>query len=406
MPSVVNISTESLVEVNDPFGPWFREFFGPQYQIQPSLGSGVIIDDEGYILTNQHVVNRARRIQIKLSEDAGGDEYEAELVSSALTTDVALLKIVQDPKKKARKFTAIQFAKDDDLLLGETVLALGNPFGLGGSVSRGILSSKQRATPKQNQELGVTNWLQTDASINPGNSGGPIININGELIGISEAMMPEAQGIGFAIAIKDVRDALARIFVPESKDRWFGAIVRPNSQNLAVEEVMPGTPAAAAGLQKGDQILKLNGQPLAGFDFHRRLREETNSSFKLTVSRSDGQKELAVHLFSLAEMARQRLGLDLQELTRPLARQFGLQEHSGLLIVGTERGGPGQDARLERYHIITGIDRLEIHGMAGLVSVIHDKKAGDTVGVSVMVPRRQGDEILGYEKANTRLKLR
>ena len=144
LPCVVNIGTESYVEVNDPndpFDAFFRQFYGPRYQIGTSLGSGAIVDEDGYILTNQHVVNRARRIRVKLSEEAGGQEYDAVPVLAMESIDVALLKIVPNPKEKPRKFKAIRFAKDDDLLLGETVLALGNPFGLGGSVSRGILSS-------------------------------------------------------------------------------------------------------------------------------------------------------------------------------------------------------------------------------------------------------------------------
>jgi len=404
MPSIVNIGTERLVEVSDPFEEMFRQFYGPRYQT--SLGSGVIIDEEGYILTNQHVVNRARRIQIKLSEDAGGQEYEAELVSSIITTDVALLKIIQDPKQKPRKFKAVNFAKDDDLRLGETVLALGNPFGLGGSVSRGILSSKQRADSKQNEELGVSNWLQTDASINPGNSGGPIINILGEMIGMSEAILPGAQGIGFAIPIKDIRDALGQIFVPESRGRWFGAIVRPDSDTLRVEIVETNAPASAAGLRAGDQILQVNGKTPRGFEFHRWLREETNSVFKLTVSRQGGQKELSVRMISLGEMARQRMGLDLQEVSRQLGRQLGLPEYSGLLIAGVENGGPAQAAELKRYFLITGVDQTRVQSLAGLVSAIHGKSKGDMITISLLIPQTHGDEILNYAKGFTRLKLR
>lgn len=408
MASVVNIGTESLVAVSDPFEDLFRQFYGqgPRLRVQPSLGSGVIIDEDGYILTNQHVVNRARRIQVKLSDEAGGQEYEAELVSSIITTDVALLKIIQDPKQKPRKFKAIKFAKDDDLLLGETVLALGNPFGLGGSVSRGILSSKQRADSKQNEELGVSNWLQTDASINPGNSGGPIINLCGEMIGMSEAILPGAQGIGFAIPVKDIRDALGQIFVPESNNRWFGAIVRPDSDYLKIESVETNSPAAVAGLRLGDQVMAVNGKNPRGLEFHRWMREETNSVFKLTVLRHGEQKDISVKLISLGEMIRQRMGLDVQELTRPLARQFGLPEKTGLLIAGVEKSGPAQTAELQRNFLITGVDDTRIQSMAGLASEIHRRSKGEVITVSILIPQTRGDEILNYAKAFTRLKLR
>src|SRR5687767_13192123 len=176
MPAVVNIATETVVEINDPLENLYREFFGPYYRrrapnTQHSLGSGVIIDEEGFVLTNYHVVARASRIWVKLAD---GREFEAERVAGTSFTDVALLRLKADETKK---FTAVNFAADDDLLLGETVLALGNPFGLGASVSRGILSSTSRRLPQENEPLDVLDWLQTDAAINPGNSGGPLVNL-------------------------------------------------------------------------------------------------------------------------------------------------------------------------------------------------------------------------------------
>ncbi|MEP6662087.1 MAG: trypsin-like peptidase domain-containing protein, partial [Verrucomicrobiota bacterium] len=193
LPCVVNVGTENIVENRDLYEDFFHQFYDPyhrrQQQATYSLGSGVIIDEDGYILTNLHVARRARRVQVKLSEEAGGGEYETQAITGTTRTDVALLKII--PKKKGEKFKAIKFAKADDLLLGETTIALGNPFGLGGSVSRGILSSKQRAAPKTDAQLGIANWLQTDAAINPGNSGGPLINLRGELIGLNVAVVSQ-----------------------------------------------------------------------------------------------------------------------------------------------------------------------------------------------------------------------
>ena len=172
MPAVVNISTETVVEVRDPFEQMLREFWGPYYRqrspdVEYSLGSGVIIDEEGYLLTNDHVVRRASRVKVKLAD---GREFEAQPLAGTERTDLALLRI---KVPKGTRFTPAHFAPDDDLLLGETVIALGNPFGLGGSVSRGILSSKARRAPREGERLDIANWLQTDASINPGNSGGP-----------------------------------------------------------------------------------------------------------------------------------------------------------------------------------------------------------------------------------------
>src|SRR5205807_8552756 len=163
--------------------------------------------------TNLHVVRRAGTVWVKLAD---GREFEARPIVGNTRKDVALLKLVA---RGNGKFKAVKFAKDDDLLLGETVLSLGNPFGLGGSVSRGILSSKNRVVPKEADQLDWPNWLQTDASINPGNSGGPLVNLRGELIGLNVAILSQAQGIGFAIPIRQVSEALSGIFTPETSGK-------------------------------------------------------------------------------------------------------------------------------------------------------------------------------------------
>src|SRR5438093_2581489 len=168
------------------------------------------------VLTNYHVVARARRIWIKLAD---GREFEAEPIVGTSFTDLALLRIIAKP---GQKFTSVKFAADDDLLLGETVLALGNPFGLGGTVTKGILSSKSRRPPTDVEPLDVQDWLQTDAAINPGNSGGPLINLRGELIGINVAV-GQGQGIGFAIPVRRVSEALSEIYRPEiMHGNWLG----------------------------------------------------------------------------------------------------------------------------------------------------------------------------------------
>ena len=240
MPSVVNIATSRIVEVRDFYETLLREFYGLNRPTRReerinSIGSGVIIDEEGYILTNFHVLRRAERVQVKL---ANGEVYDAEPLVATVQKDVVLLKI--RPKKPDEKFTAIQFAADDDVLLGETVLALGNPFGLGGSVARGILSSKSRREPTGDEPLDVADWLQTDAAINPGNSGGPLINLRGELIGLNVAV-GQGQGIGFAIPIKQVSAALSDFFTPELRDSmWFGARLKASAP-LTIASVQSGS---------------------------------------------------------------------------------------------------------------------------------------------------------------------
>jgi serine protease Do len=263
MPSVVNVATATVVEYHDAFEDFMRQFFGynraPERQERlNSIGSGVIIDKEGYILTNVHVIRRASRIQVKLWD---GREYEADRIGEAPFSDVALLKLRAKP---GETFKAVKFAADDDLLLGETVLAVGNPFGLGGSVTKGILSSKTRRPTGVNEPLNVDDWLQTDAAINPGNSGGALINLRGELIGLNVAMYAEAHGIGFAIPMKQVSQALAKVLSPEATDSlWFGTQLKGNLNALAIATVQPGGPAEKAGLRTGDKLLELNGTPLS-----------------------------------------------------------------------------------------------------------------------------------------------
>jgi S1-C subfamily serine protease len=408
MPCVVNVATESIIESQDPFEEFWRRYYG-RPKVASALGSGVIISDDGYILTNLHVVKRARRIQVKLSDAAGGGVYDVERAYVGTSkTDVAVLKII--PKKAGEKFKAIAFANDDDLLLGETVIALGNPFGLGESVSQGILSSKSRAAPKENEDLSMENWLQTDALINPGNSGGPLVDLRGELIGVNVAILKGAQGIGFAIPIKEVRQALSDIFTPETGSRWFGARVGAAAP-LVVQNVEAGSPAAVAGMRKGDTVLEVNGEPAGTYiEFNRTLRDSAKLSFDLTLQSGGERRHAQVRLMPFAEFFRTRLGLDLQELTPDLVDQLGLAGlggvGSGLLISRVEKGSPAQDASLQAYDIINGIENQQVRSYWNAFEGLSGLKAGDKASVSVLVPRTRGNLILGYQEGETELKLR
>jgi serine protease Do len=407
MPCVVNVSTESMVEARDPFEDFWRRYYG-RPKVQSSLGSGVIISEDGYLLTNLHVVKRASRIQVKLSDAAGGGVYDVEPMYATSQIDVAMLKII--PHKKGEQFKAIRFAKDDDLLLGETVLALGNPFGLGESVTKGILSSKRRAAPKENEDLQMANWLQTDALINPGNSGGPLVNLRGELIGLNNAILEGAQGIGFAIPVKEVRQALGEIFCAETAARCFGARISVETPLVALK-IEPKSPAEEAGLRAGDVILDLNGRPAANYiDFTRALREETNLNFNLTVRRDGEPRELRLRLLPFPELFRRRLGLDLQELTPDLVRQLGLDnlggQESGLLIARVEKGSAAERASLKEYDVINGIGQRQVRNYMDAYSALAPLSAGETAELSVLVPRTKGNLILGYREGEAGLRLR
>jgi S1-C subfamily serine protease len=408
MPCVVNVSTESVVQARDPFEEIWRRYYG-QPKVQSSLGSGVIISEDGYLLTNLHVVKRASRIRVKLSDAAGGGVYDVEpTYNVSPRIDVAMLKIM--PHKKGEKFKAVRFAKDDDLLVGETVLALGNPFGLGESVTKGILSSKRRAVPKENEELQIENWLQTDALINPGNSGGPLVDLRGELIGINNAILESAQGIGFAIPIKDVRQALGEMFNAETASRWFGAQVGVEPP-LVVRQIEPHSPAEQAGLKAGDVILDLDGHAASNYiDFTRALRGPGDLNFNLTVRRDGEPRQMRLRLQPFAELFRRRMGLDLQELTPELIRQLGLENPdgraSGLLIAGVDKGSAAEKASLREYCVLIGIGDQRVRSYLDLHAALASVAAGEKADLTVLVPRTKGNLILGYRQAEAELKLR
>jgi S1-C subfamily serine protease len=392
MPSVVNIATETVVEYNDPFEGMLREFWGPYYRRrQPdteySLGSGVIIDENGYVLTNLHVVRRASRVRVKLAD---GREFEAKPIVGNTRKDVALLKLLAGA---GEKFKAVKFAKDDDLLLGETVLALGNPFGLGGSVSRGILSSKNRRPSLENEPLDVADWLQTDAAINPGSSGGPLIDLRGELIGLNVAIYREGQGIGFAIPIRQVSEALSEIYIPEvTHAAWFGARIKSGPYPLTVTEVEPESPAARAGLQKGDVIAQVNGHAPRDFiECTDLIGASPNQEVTLTVRRGGERRAITVRLTALAQIIRQKVGAEVQELDKEtLAESFGFRRGQGLLVADVEAGSPAERAELQRGCLITGIDGRGTPDLLSAASALAGKKKGDRAELNVLVRRQRG----------------
>jgi S1-C subfamily serine protease len=395
MPSVVNIGTRTRVERRGYYYEWWRDAWAPYAQALPpqeSAGSGVIIDEAGYVLTNVHVVEGADEVWVNVD----GKIHRADPIIGVRQSDVALLKI---RTKGGETFHATRFAADDDLLLGETVLALGNPFGLGGSVSRGILSSKSRRQEiEETESLDVPDWLQTDASINPGNSGGPLINLRGEVIGISVAVLKQAQGIGFAIPVKRVTKALSEIFTPEAmKELWFGARLKPASTPLSVLEIEPESPAARAGLQPGDQILSLDDKPVRSFmEFNAALMDVGDSrAVKLQVQRQGERTTATVRMvpekeFFNADLIQRRTGLKLRPLTADLAESLGLSRSGGLVIAGIDRRSPASEARLEPGQVIRSVDGQAVSDLRELARRIQGRKAGSKVRLAILVEQKVG----------------
>ncbi|MBI2471564.1 MAG: trypsin-like peptidase domain-containing protein [Planctomycetes bacterium] len=263
-PAVANISTERLISQRhvDPFfgsrselfDQFFNDFFGQSQKqmVERPLGSGVIIDEDGYIVTNEHVVSRASKINVRLSD---GRNFEATMISSDPISDLAVLKITSPTP-----LPYVKMGTSKDLMIGETVIALGNPFGLENSITTGVLSAKNRTMTFNSQygDIKYDGLIQTDALINPGNSGGPLVNIDGELIGINAAIVNQAQGIGFAIPVDKVRQTLVKLFnFRELNKIWFGAQVEERddvSKGIMVSSIESGSPADKAQIKTGDYI--------------------------------------------------------------------------------------------------------------------------------------------------------
>lgn len=395
MPAVVNIASRTLINAETPYERMLRQYYGYERQIQTNYnrGSGVVINEDGYVLTNVHVVRGADDIWVQFND--GSEPISAERVALSEDKDVALLKL--NPKQP-RKFKAVKFAKDDDLLLGETVIALGNPFGLGGSVSRGILSSKSRRPAEKlaaGEKLDIADWLQTDASINPGNSGGPLVNLHGELIGLNVAVLrPDigAQGIGFAIPIRRVNQALSETLAGDSVDRfWFGARLKPGLRPLTVQSVQPGSPAATAGLKAGDAILAVNDNPPGSIiDFNRALTTAGSAhDLRLTVRRSGETRDLRLRLveeraFFNNDFLRHRLGLTLREA------------EGGFVVQSVERDGPAAAVKLQPGHFIAAFDGQRAADLVSAAKLVAAKAHGDEVELSVIVLERSGFGIRRY----------
>ena len=386
MPTVVNIATRGKIPVRNPIERLQRQMWGQQlFYDFIAKGSGVVIDENGYLLTNEHVIEDADEIQVRFG--TGTNTYEAKVVRSDEKTDIALLKLVARP---GERFRAIKLAREDDLLLGETVLALGNPVGLGGSVTRGILSSKSRIAPEEGVPLDIPNYLQTDAPINPGNSGGPLVNLRGELIGINVKVLTQTergepvQGIGFAIPIRLVEDS--EIFPTEYvKSFWFGARVKVGSYPLAITRVQPDSPAGKAGLKAGDIVMQVNGKvPKTSIDFGDLLASNATAEFPITIRRGESTSDFRVRMVPEqmvfnAKMLRDKLGLALEK------------SPNGFVITEVQPDSPAAAAGLQPRMIIQAIDmQAPPDDVTGIAKLLYGKKKGEPVSLDLVVLEQNG----------------
>jgi len=399
-PTVVNIYTTQTVEVSSSphqfFFPDqgdipepFRRFFGipdmPDQQApkremkRTSLGSGVIFTADGYIITNNHVIEDADEINVTLHTF---EEYKATVVGRDPKSDLALIKI--EPKTK---LPFVAFGDSDKLRVGEWVLAIGNPFGLQKTVTAGIVSAKGRAI--NNESYG--NFIQTDASINPGNSGGPLFNLAGEMVGVNTAIFSRTGGnigIGFAIPVNMAKNVLAQLKEHGKVTRgWLGVMIQQVTPELAdnfgldrpigalVGQVVPGSPAEKAGLKAGDVIITYDGKEISQMSMLPAMVANTHVGEKIElVLVRDGKKQsISVEIGKLEDVetvvadtetgSSKKLGLTVQALTAKIAESLGIEETQGLIVSDINPGSAAAEAGILRGDIILEINREKIESV-------------------------------------------
>ncbi len=407
-PGVVNIQVVKKVKnvgfgfrniPGNPFGDEnpFGDFFGPFSEGNPpggykqqGVGSGFIISPEGYILTNNHVVEDADQIKVKL---ANGKEYDGKVVGRDPKTDLALVKI-----KGASDLQPLKLGNSEDLKVGSWVVAVGSPFGLEQTVTAGIVSAKGRVIGSGPYD----NFIQTDASINPGNSGGPLINMKGEVIGINTAIIAVGQGIGFAIPIN-----MAKEIAPQLQEKghvtrgWLGVSIQEVTPELAksfglkekkgalVSQVVSGSPAEKAGIEQGDVIVEFDGKEVADSKDLPRIVAPTPVGKAVTVKVSRdgkvtdrqvklGEMEGKVEV-SKAPSSHQSLGVTVQNLTPEIAKGLGLKKETGVVVTRVEPGSPAADAGIQTGDVIQEINRKPVKNVEDFVQKVEKAKGQENV---------------------------
>jgi Do/DeqQ family serine protease len=399
-PSVVNISTISKKRLVQPFfefSPFFNDFFGgkqkPQYRRENSLGSGFIINKEGYIITNDHVIRDAESIQVKLSND---NTYTAKVIGSDPKTDIAVIKIATN-----EPLPAAVLGDSDKLQVGQWAIAIGNPFGLDRTVTVGVISATGRAN------MGIETYedfIQTDASINPGNSGGPLLNIHGEVIGINTAIVASGQGIGFAIPVNMAKKVVEQLIKKGSVSRgWLGVSIQPVTSEMAqsfglkkargalVSDIMAGSPAEKGGLRQGDIILSIDGKEVKDARQLQLLVANLPAGQKVTVTvfRDGKEQQLAVTLASSDSASALQpkstvspanwFGMSVEELPNKM-RISGLK---GVLVSDLEEGGAAAEAGIQPGDVITSVNQKRVTNLAEYGAAMKDAERKGSVALLV-----------------------
>jgi serine protease Do len=434
---VVNIGTKKTIHRSrsrDPFRDFFGDdmmerFFGPQGrgnggggrgETVQSLGSGFVLDSDGYILTNRHVIDDADEISVTLSTQKPGDNpYTAKLVGKDARTDVALLKI--EPKSP---LTILQLGDSDRTEVGDWVMAIGNPFGLGGnSVTVGVVSYKGRPLALSGQQGTSVEMIQTDASINPGNSGGPLLNTRGEVIGINTMIITggsqQSSGVGFAVPINVAKEVLTQLRVSGKVVRgWLGVQIFPVTEDSAktfklkdrrgavVVDVTSGGPAEKAGLRPEDIVVRVDGRSIEDPSelSHYIAGKPPGTSVKLDIMRNGAEKTLSVPLGTFPEEvqsddeqghadASDQYGLTLRNLTPDLADQLELPRGTKGVVVVDVDGGAGEQAGLRQRDVIVSVNGANVSDVGAFRREIEQAKRD---GVARLRVRRGAGYVLAF----------
>jgi serine protease Do len=409
--AVVNISTVQRPSAHpgipggrdEELDEFFRRFFGPEGRgfAQPrSLGSGFILSSDGDILTNNHVVQDAERIVVRMRDRR---ELEAKLVGADPRSDLALLKV------DARDLPTVKVGRSANLRVGEWVLAIGSPFGFDYSVTAGIVSAKGRSLPNENNENYVP-FIQTDVAINPGNSGGPLFNLDGQVVGINSQIYTRSggfMGVSFAIPIDDALEVVEQLKTDGHVSRgWLGVVIQEVNRELAesfglekpagalVARVSEGSPAAKAGLREGDIIVEFDGVPveLSADLPHIVGRTKAGSTARMTVVREGKRIVLDVVVGELPESDRvaaamapgaaepTRLGLAVEPLSDAARQRSGVEQ--GVLVTAVD--GPAAEAGLRQGDVITRLDNREVDSIQTFASIVSSLVPGRSVPVLIV----------------------
>jgi serine protease Do len=386
---------------NNPFNDRSEKFFGPNGRPefkQPGLGSGFVIDKEGYVVTNNHVVEGADKIKVVLKDER---EYDAKIVGRDPVTDIALLKV--DPEDS---LPTVALGSSDSLKVGEWVMAIGSPFGLDSTVTAGIVSAKGRVIGSGPYD----DYIQTDASINPGNSGGPLLNMKGEVVGINTMIIASGQGIGFAIPIDMAEGVIEQLKQNGEVTRgWFGVSVQNVKGDLAeyygakgqtgvlVAAVTPGDPAEKAGIKAQDIITEVNGKKMTTSRDLTTLVAGLGVGDKAEVKvlRDGKTKTLIVEIgrrpLNLASSGDKQqendgeYGFQLSELTPEIAERYNLGNDNGIVVVGVLAGSKADKAGVEEGDLILEVNHGSVASVTQFKKLLDQNKKGD--GIKLLVKR-------------------